>query len=49
MNQNHITKIAKELKLKENQVSATSQLLEEDATIPFIARDSKAGRPVVNK
>jgi len=41
MNQNHITKIAKELKLKEKQVSATAQLLEEDATIPFIARYRK--------
>ena len=41
MNQSHITKIAKELKLKEKQVSATAQLLEEDATIPFIARYRK--------
>jgi len=41
MNQEHIIKIAKELKLKEKQVSATAQLLEEDATIPFIARYRK--------
>ena len=41
MNKEHITKIAKELKLKEKQVSATAQLLEEDATIPFIARYRK--------
>lgn len=41
MNQSHITKIAKELKLKEKQVLATAQLLDEDATIPFIARYRK--------
>ncbi len=41
MNQAHITKIAKELKLREKQVLATAQLLEEDATIPFIARYRK--------
>ncbi len=41
MNKEHITKIAKELKLKEKQVLTTAQLLEEDATIPFIARYRK--------
>jgi len=41
MNQSHIIKIAKELKLREKQVLATAQLLEEDATIPFIARYRK--------
>ncbi|KPL26753.1 MAG: transcription accessory protein [Bacteroides sp. SM1_62] len=41
MNQSHITKIARELKLKEKQVLATAQLFEEDATIPFIARYRK--------
>jgi len=41
MNKQHIIKIAQELKIKEKQVSATSQLLEEDATIPFIARYRK--------
>ena len=41
MNKEHITKIANELKIKEKQVSATAQLLEEDATIPFIARYRK--------
>ena len=41
MNREHITKIAKELKLKEVQVQATAQLLGEDATIPFIARYRK--------
>ena len=38
MNKEHITKIAKELKIREKQVSATTQLLEEDSTIPLIAR-----------
>ena len=41
MNQLHITKIAKELKLKEKQVLETAQLLEDDASIPFIARYRK--------
>jgi uncharacterized protein len=41
MNKEHITKIAKALKLKEKQVLTTAQLLEEDATIPFIARYRK--------
>ncbi len=41
MNKEHIAKIAKELKLTEKQVHATAQLLEEDATIPFIARYRK--------
>ncbi|RLI45502.1 RNA-binding transcriptional accessory protein, partial [Candidatus Bathyarchaeota archaeon] len=41
MNKEHITKITKELKLTEKQVSATAKLFEEDATIPFIARYRK--------
>ena len=41
MNQSHITKIAKELKLKDKQVLATAELLEDDASIPFIARYRK--------
>jgi uncharacterized protein len=41
MNQTHITKIAAELRLREVQVLATARLLEEDATIPFIARYRK--------
>ena len=41
MNQAHITKIAKELRLREKQVLATAQLLEEGASIPFIARYRK--------
>jgi len=41
MNQAHITKIANELKLRETQVLATARLLDEDATIPFIARYRK--------
>ena len=41
MNDRHIIKIAKELNLKEKQVEATAILLEDDATIPFIARYRK--------
>ncbi|MBW1802293.1 MAG: RNA-binding transcriptional accessory protein [Deltaproteobacteria bacterium] len=41
MNENHILKIASELNLKPHQVRATVQLLEGDATVPFIARYRK--------
>ena len=41
MNEKHIAKIAKELNIKEIQVIATAKLLEEDSTIPFIARYRK--------
>ncbi len=37
----HIAKIATELKLKSFQVEATVQLLDDDATVPFIARYRK--------
>ena len=38
---NHIISIAKELNIKEKQVLATAQLLDENATIPFISRYRK--------
>ena len=41
MNAKHINKIAGELKLSEKHVLAVARLLEEDATIPFIARYRK--------
>jgi len=41
MNDMHVLKIADELKLKVNQVQAVATLLEEGATIPFIARYRK--------
>ncbi len=41
MNENHITKIANELNLRPHQVMATAQLLEDGATVPFIARYRK--------
>ena len=41
LNEKHIIKIAQELNLKEKQVVATAILLEDDATIPFIARYRK--------
>jgi uncharacterized protein len=41
MNTNHITKIAEELNIKADQVSATAKLLAQEATVPFIARYRK--------
>lgn len=41
MNDRHITKIAKELTLNARQVRAAAELLEQDATVPFIARYRK--------
>jgi uncharacterized protein len=41
MNTNHITKIAEELSIKADQVSATAELLAQEATVPFIARYRK--------
>ncbi|MGD9974956.1 MAG: Tex family protein [Desulfatirhabdiaceae bacterium] len=41
MNPIHIAKIAQELNLSQHQVQATAELLEADATVPFIARYRK--------
>ncbi len=41
MNTIHIDKIADELKIKSRQVAATIELLDDDATVPFIARYRK--------
>ena len=41
MNQTHISKIAQELNLSQKQVQATADLLNEGATVPFIARYRK--------
>ena len=41
MNEKHIAKISGELGLKDFQVIATAKLLEEDSTVPFIARYRK--------
>jgi len=41
MNEKNIVKIAAELKLKEKQIRAAAQLLDEGATVPFIARYRK--------
>lgn len=41
MNSTHINKIAHELDIRPGQVEATAQLLEQDATVPFIARYRK--------
>ena len=41
MNQNIILQIAKELNIKEKQVENTLKLLEDNSTVPFIARYRK--------
>jgi len=41
MNDSHIQKIANELKIQAKQVTATAQLLDDEATVPFIARYRK--------
>ncbi|MFC1867902.1 Tex family protein [Thermodesulfobacteriota bacterium] len=41
MNETHISKIAAELNISSNQVAATSGLLDDGATVPFIARYRK--------
>lgn len=41
MNETHLLKISQELKLNARQVAATAILLEEGATVPFIARYRK--------
>jgi uncharacterized protein len=41
MNEKHATKIANELSLRPRQVMATAHLLQEGATVPFIARYRK--------
>jgi uncharacterized protein len=41
MNEQHIVKIAKDLDLQEKQVKAASELLDDNATVPFIARYRK--------
>lgn len=41
MNNPHFSKIAQELNINEHQVAATALLLDNDATIPFIARYRK--------
>jgi len=41
MNEKHIAKIAQELQLKPQQILATATLIEEGATVPFLARYRK--------
>ena len=41
MEKAHIQKITDELELKANQVTAVADLLDQDATVPFIARYRK--------
>jgi uncharacterized protein len=41
MNEKHIAKIAGELNVRLDQVSATAELLGQDATVPYIARYRK--------
>ena len=44
MEDKHLHKIAEELDLKIAQVTAVAELIEQDATVPFIARYSKKKR-----
>jgi uncharacterized protein len=41
MNEKHVVKIAQELNVRLNQVSATAEFLAQEATVPFIARYRK--------
>ncbi|MCX5879344.1 MAG: hypothetical protein NTY44_09580, partial [Deltaproteobacteria bacterium] len=41
MNEKHVVTIAQELNVRLDQVSATAELLGQDATVPFIARYRK--------
>ena len=41
MSEQHIVKIASELGVRDEQVRATAQLLDDEATVPFIARYRK--------
>ena len=41
MQEQHIAQIASELSIKTAQVRAVAKLIEEDATVPFIARYRK--------
>lgn len=41
MNSNHIEKVARELNIRPGQVNANAELLEQDGTVPFIARYRK--------
>ncbi len=49
MNKEHISKIAIELNLNFKQVFATSKLLQEEATVPFIARYRKEATGSLNE
>ena len=41
MNEHHITRISRETKISDSQVRAAAALLEDGATVPFIARYRK--------
>ena len=49
MNEKHLNKIAKELKIKVEQVEATSALLADGGTVPFIARYRKEATGSLNE
>ena len=44
MNTSHVSIVSNELNLKESQIQAVAALLEQGATIPFIARYRSLGR-----
>ena len=49
MEKNHITKIASELNINFKQVLATAKLLQDEATVPFIARYRKEATGSLNE
>ena len=49
MERNHITKITEELNLNFKQVLATAKLLQDEATVPFIARYRKEATGSLNE
>jgi len=49
MNEKHLSKIAEELKIKVEQVKATSALLADGGTVPFIARYRKEATGSLNE
>lgn len=49
MNEQHVIKIAAELKVRPDQVKATGTLLEDGATVPFIARYRKEATGSLNE
>ena len=48
MNEDHLIQLAKELSIPVMQIAATAKLLEDGATVPFIARYRKEATGCLN-